>query len=366
MGGLDGRPKGLPVLSRSANPSSSAHPIVADDGRFDPFGLERASMTTIAQGAPAPVIAAVTFAGATLTTILHEGEEFAAIRPICDAIGLAWNGQWERISRDDVLSATVRVIRTVAQDGKEREIIALPLKLLNGWLFGIDTSRVKNEAVRARVIEYKRECYDVLHNYWTKGGAINPRAYSVGASDTLTAEQADTLRRMLTDAVKRLPKDRQAAAMIKGWSKLKAHFKTDYRRIPQAEFPEAVSIVARHIAEQGELLDAEPKHDTLNETVAGLVRQVEAPNGAPAAVFMPLVNAVLRKQGFELGARQDVTLKGEQAKEIEERLGRLMSLFHPFSAPFMDAQGVLRALRGRHPRLGVTQPGYLQVLQPHS
>ncbi len=196
-----------------------------------------------------------------------------------------------------------------------------------------------------------------------KTGQYVAQPYAQNPGDALTKDQADTLRRMLTDAVKRLPKDRQAAAMIKGWSKLKAHFKTDYRHIPQAEFHEAVSIVARHVAEQGELIDAESRHDTLNETVAHLVRQIEAPSGAPVAVFMPLVNAVLRKQGFDLGARQDAILKGEQAREIEDRLGRLMGLFHPMSAPFGDALGILRALRGLHPRLGMSEPGYLPVLR---
>ena len=196
-----------------------------------------------------------------------------------------------------------------------------------------------------------------------KTGQYVAQPYAQNPGDALTKDQADALRRMLTDAVKRLPKDRQAAAMIKGWSKLKAHFKTDYRHIPQAEFHEAVSIVARHVAEQGELIDAESRHDTLNETVAHLVRQIEAPNGAPVAVFMPLVNAVLRKQGFDLGARQEAILKGEQAREIEDRLGRLMGLFHPMSAPFGDALGILRALRGLHPRLGMSEPGYLPVLR---
>lgn len=196
-----------------------------------------------------------------------------------------------------------------------------------------------------------------------KTGQYVAQSYAQNPGDALTKDQADTLRRMLTDAVKRLPKHRQAAAMIKGWSKLKAHFKTDYRHIPQAEFHEAVSIVARHVAEQGELIDAESKHDTLNETVAHLVRQIEAPNGAPVAVFMPLVNAVLRKQGFDLGARQDAILRGEQAREIEDRLGRLMGLFHPMSAPFGDALGILRALRGLHPRLGMSEPSYLPVLR---
>lgn len=94
-----------------------------------------------------------------------------------------------------------------------------------------------------------------------KTGQYIAKPYTAGPRDTLTAEQADTLRNMLTDAAKaRHPGDgkKQGALLMRGWSKLKAHFKTDYRHIPQAEFAEALSIVARHIAESGELLDVAP------------------------------------------------------------------------------------------------------------
>ena len=137
-----------------------------------------------------------------------------------------------------------------------------------------------------------------------KTGRYEAAPYSVNPGDTLTKTQADTLRDLLTSTVKKLPQEKQASAMIRGWSKLKAHFGTGYRQIPQGEFVEALSIVARHCvtvhALEGELLEAEPKHTSLNETVADLVRQLESPNGAPSAVFMPLVNAVLKKQGFDL------------------------------------------------------------------
>lgn len=137
-----------------------------------------------------------------------------------------------------------------------------------------------------------------------KTGKYEAAPYSVNPGDTLTKTQADTLRDLLTSTVKKLPQEKQASAMIRGWSKLKAHFGTGYRQIPQSEYAEALSIVARHCvtvhALEGELLEAEPKHTSLNETVADLVRQLESPNGAPSAVFMPLVNAVLKKQGFDL------------------------------------------------------------------
>lgn len=207
----------------------------------------------------------------------------------------------------------------------------------------------------------------MLWQYWNDGIVINPRAaYSVNPDQTLSAEQAETLRLLLTENVKRLPKAKQGWAMVKGWSKLKAHFKTDYRHIPAGEFHEAVNILARHVAEW-ELVDEAPKlgQKTVNEIVAEWVEKIEQPNGYPAVLFMPLVNAVLRKQGFnlELSAVPVPGLLPEaQAKEITERLDRLGKLFNPLSQPFNDVMGVLRALRGLHPVAPMPEPGYRQLL----
>lgn len=74
--------------------------------------------------------------------------------------------------------------------------------------------------------------------------------YSVQPGQSLSGEQAATLRNMLNDWAKKLSKAEQGNAMVVGWSKLKAHFKTSsYRQIPAAEFHEAVNILARHIAD---------------------------------------------------------------------------------------------------------------------
>lgn len=57
-----------------------------------------------------------------------------------------------------------------------------------------------------------------------------------------------------------------------------------------------------------------------------------------------------------------VLLPESQAKEITERLDRLGHMFHPFSSQFADVMGVLRALRGIHPKLAAREPSYRQVL----
>ena len=91
---------------------------------------------------------------------------YVPLRPICDALGLGWSGQYERLKRDPVLSEMrrgVRVTRTPGTGGGTQEMIALPLKILPGWLFGISAARVRPE-LRDKILRYQRECYDVLWN----------------------------------------------------------------------------------------------------------------------------------------------------------------------------------------------------------
>lgn len=108
------------------------------------------------------------------------------------------------------------------------------------------------------------------------------------------------------------------------------------------------------------------REKTLNEMVDFFVHQVETPNGAPSFIFLPLVNAVLKKRGFDLAISTGPAsgfLPEAQAKEITERLDRLGKLFHPLSQQFTDVLGIVRALRGLHPAVGMPEPGYRQLLQ---
>lgn len=209
-------------------------------------------------------VATVEFHGQPLITAKIDGKVFVAMKPIVEAIGLQWEAQLKRIKRHTVLSQgmsmmdipeSLRVQDGHSDGGGTQKAVSIPIDMLNGWLFGVDANRVKPEC-RDKVVEYQTECFHVLNDYWNSGIAINPRMqYSVNPGDSLTKEQADILRNLLTDAAKRLPKEKQGAVITKGWSKLKAHFKCSYREIPQGEFTEAVSIIARHVAE-GEYLPA--------------------------------------------------------------------------------------------------------------
>lgn len=126
----------------------------------------------------------VSFQGHDLTVIsTPAGERLVAMKPISEAIGLDWKSQYARIQRHPVLKSTMVITTTVAEDGKERELVCLPLDYLNGWLFGVDASRVRPE-IRERLIQYQRECFAALAAYWQQGEALNPRAMATAPAGT--------------------------------------------------------------------------------------------------------------------------------------------------------------------------------------
>ncbi|UYZ99669.1 phage antirepressor N-terminal domain-containing protein [Moraxella bovis] len=120
-------------------------------------------------------IQTVNFHNQSLITLQKDGVAYVAMKPICENIGLDWTAQRQRLVRDEVLNSTMVMITTVATDGKMRELLCLPIHYLNGWLFGVDTNRVKAE-IKDKLITYKKECYQALFDYWNNGVAVNPRA----------------------------------------------------------------------------------------------------------------------------------------------------------------------------------------------
>ncbi|MDR0939946.1 MAG: phage antirepressor N-terminal domain-containing protein [Mediterranea sp.] len=94
-------------------------------------------------------------------------EQLVAIKPICEALGIDAKAQRNRIERDEILASTGVIMTSVAADGKEREMYAIPYMYVFGWLFSIDVSKVRDEA-RENVLKYKEECYKALFAHFTE------------------------------------------------------------------------------------------------------------------------------------------------------------------------------------------------------
>ncbi|MDY0513785.1 phage antirepressor N-terminal domain-containing protein [Pasteurella multocida] len=114
-------------------------------------------------------IQTINFHNQPLSTFEHNGIYYVAMKPICENIGLNWDGQRQRIQRDEVLSQGTVIITAPTNSG-DQQMLCLPIDYLNGWLFGIDVKRVKPE-IRDLLITYKKECYKALSDYWMKGKA---------------------------------------------------------------------------------------------------------------------------------------------------------------------------------------------------
>ncbi|MBG6247015.1 MULTISPECIES: phage antirepressor N-terminal domain-containing protein [Symbiopectobacterium] len=124
-----------------------------------------------------PVSAEVTFNGDRLVTVIDNNIEYVAMGPIVENIGLSWASQSVKLN-SQMGKFNCCDIETVASDGRVRAQLCIPLRKLNGWLFSINPAKVK-ESIRSKLIAYQEECFAVLHDYWTRGVAINPRKQSV-------------------------------------------------------------------------------------------------------------------------------------------------------------------------------------------
>lgn len=75
-------------------------------------------------------------------------------------------------------------------------MLCLPIQYLNGWLFGVDTNRVKAE-IKETLITYKKECYQTLFDYWNNGVVVNPRATKAEQPAQPIGETEDRLRTVI-------------------------------------------------------------------------------------------------------------------------------------------------------------------------
>ena len=118
-------------------------------------------------------IASVNFHGHALTVITSASQQLVAMKPVAEGIGLDWKSQHSRIQRHPVLQSVMVMMTTTGADGKSYQMLCLPLDYLNGWLFGVDANRVR-EDIRDTLIMYQRECYQVLAAYWQQGEEGSP------------------------------------------------------------------------------------------------------------------------------------------------------------------------------------------------
>lgn len=119
----------------------------------------------------APMMIPVPFHADTLWAAERDGEVLVAMRPIVENLGLAWSSQLQRLKRHPILAKGVFIMNTPSPGG-EQEMACLPLNLIPGWLFGVDSKRVRPE-IRPMLERYQKDAFAVLWNYF-RGNVASP------------------------------------------------------------------------------------------------------------------------------------------------------------------------------------------------
>ena len=123
----------------------------------------------------------VPFHGDEIVTFEAGGARYVAMRRIVENMGLDWSSQRVKLA-DQRQKFNCGDIATVGADGKEREMLSMPVEKLPLWLASINPNKIGKADVRAKVERYQAESAIALHEYWTKGVAVRG-----GASGVLTA-----------------------------------------------------------------------------------------------------------------------------------------------------------------------------------
>lgn len=169
----------------------------------------------------------VQFNNQEIPVFFHNDKPYVAMKPICENIGLDWNGQFQRIKRNHILSQGMCMIHTPTKGGNQ-EMVTLPIGYLNGWLFGIDVNKVKPE-IKQTLIKYQLECFDVLYNHFMpKVATAHP--------NTITAEQKQQIKEAVGSRHHRTGEHWQTI-----YHKLHEYIGVnDYHSIPQSKFDDAL------------------------------------------------------------------------------------------------------------------------------
>lgn len=98
--------------------------------------------------------------------VIDNGEKLVPIKPICEALGIAYEPQYQKLKDDEFLNSVITLSVTTGSDKKQYEMVCLPYRFVFGWLFTINPKNVNTDA-KEGVTRYRIECYEALFRHFT-------------------------------------------------------------------------------------------------------------------------------------------------------------------------------------------------------
>jgi hypothetical protein len=211
----------------------------------------------------------VPFHGDDILVLDVDGKPHIVLKPVLDVIGLDYWSQVEKLRKRSWAAPSNRLVRTFLM-----------------LLATIDENRVAAD-VKTRLVTYQAEVADVIEAYWTRGGAVNPRA---------TADQLEELER-------KIKRGKAVAEVIE-----------IYRRAGIGDLGHWDAAARRNLAQlMGEAPEFDPQTKPL--TVSTYL-EAKGVGGAAIKKVAPLFGKALKKRY--------IAIYGEAPPQIEDLVGRHM------------------------------------------
>lgn len=136
-------------------------------------------------------------------------EGLIPVKPICEALGVDYPTQFQKLKDHPIYGSVVGLSPTTGGDGKQYEMVCLPIEYLAGWLFSINPANVKEE-IRDNLVKFQVECNKALFRYFfgTQKKVIEQNAVEIKLLEELSElnQQKVTISSSITEKKKLLDK----------------------------------------------------------------------------------------------------------------------------------------------------------------
>ena len=99
------------------------------------------------------------FKGKNLLFLSKDGTYWVAIKPVCEAINVNYNRQFQNLKSHPILGPVFAVQQMQVPGDQIREMVCLPESFIYGWIFSIKSDSKE-------LIDYQKECYQVLFEFF--------------------------------------------------------------------------------------------------------------------------------------------------------------------------------------------------------
>lgn len=140
----------------------------------------------------------IPYKDSTLITWLNEqdGKTWIALKPICERLGINWAAQFTKLKADPRFNCCD--IATVAEDGRQREMTALQVDQVYGWLYTINPKKISPESYQ-EIVSFQHYCTQVIYD--ATSGQVNTEVVkklyeTISRLETLTERQEQRITRL--------------------------------------------------------------------------------------------------------------------------------------------------------------------------